>query len=221
MKMLRMCCLVFVLFFSLTLCFGCGKEREYVASIDDGDVIKLTLFTYDGKGESHFGLMNLGHTFLSFENISDENIDIGKMTLESGDEIALGTWSVKSHFGIWYNLEGNYSRDYRKYDGRISVSIGISSEDVKKVNEYISKNDHWSALKNCSYFALNLYNLVATDTETINTPLIYTPAYIASKIKLFDSFETNKVIHCDDTFGFFDNEKYVEYSFNEGCYEGI
>lgn len=221
MRILKMFCLAFVLFFSVALCFGCGKEKEYSASIDSGDVIKLTLFTYDGKGESHFGLMNLGHTFLSFENLSDEAIAIGNMTLDSGDEIALGTWSVKSHFGIWYNLEGNYSRDYRKYDGRISVSIGVTLDEVKKINEYISKNDHWSVFKNCSYFALNLYNLVASDSEYIDTPVIYTPAYIASKIKLFDTYETNKVIHCDQTFGYFDDEKYVEYSFNEGLYEGV
>ena len=221
MKIFRLSCVVLIMFISLTLCFGCGKEKDYKASINDDDVIKLTLFTYDGKGESHFGLMNLGHTFLSLENLTDEDIAIGKMTLSPQDEIALGTWSVKSHFGVWYNLEGNYSRDYRKYDGRISVSIGVSLDEVKKINEYISENDHWSVFKNCSYFALNLYNLVASDSEYIEPPLIYTPAYIASKIKLFPSYETNKVIHCDNTFGYFDDDKYIEYSFKEGVYEGI
>lgn len=221
MKILKMCCIAFVLFFSITLCFGCGKEKEYKASVDDGDIIKLTLFTYDGKGESHFGLMNLGHTFLSFENISDEDVTVGKMTLSPTSEIALGTWSVKSHFGVWYNLEGNYSKDYRKYDGRISVSIGVDKDDLEKINKYILDSDHWSVFKNCSYFALNLYNLVASDSESIDTPFIYTPSYIASKIKLFSSYETNKVIHCDDTFGYYDGEKFIEYSFREGVYEGI
>lgn len=201
--------------------FGCDKDKEYKAVIDDEDKVKLTLFTYDGKGESHFALMNLGHSFLSVENLSDEEITVGKMTVGAGEEIALGTWSVKAHFGLWYNLEGNYSKDYNKYDGRISVSIGLTLDDLAKVNEYIEDNDHWGVYKNCSYFALNLYNLVASDSEYIDTPLIYTPGYIAGIIKKFDTYETNKVIHCEDKFGYFDGNEYIEYSFSEGIDENI
>lgn len=201
--------------------FGCDKGKEYMAVIDEGDKIKLTLFTYDGRGESHFGLMNLGHSFLSIENMFSENIVVGKMTLEPSEEIALGTWSVKAHFGLWYNLESNYSKAYRKYDGRISISIGLTLEDLDKVNKFIEDNDYWGVYKNCSYFALNLFNLVASDSEYIDTPLIYTPSYIANIVKQFDTYETNKVIHSKDKFGYFDGNDYVEYSFSEGIYEDI
>lgn len=221
MRVMRYCVLALMLLI-LPLCIvGCDKSRDYSASIDADDKVKLTLFTYDGKGESHFGLMNLGHSFLSVENISDEDIIVGKMTLGAGEEIALGTWSVKAHFGLWYNLEGNYTKAYRKYDGRISVSIGLTLDDLDKVNEYIKDNDHWGVYKNCSYFALNLYNLVASESEHIDTPLIYTPGYIAGIIKKFDTCETNKVIHCEDKFGYFDGDEYIEYSFSEGIDENI
>ena len=32
------------------------------------DVATLTIFSYDGKGESKFGISNLGHSFLSITN---------------------------------------------------------------------------------------------------------------------------------------------------------
>lgn len=221
MRIIRYYVLVLMLLI-LPLCIvGCGKDKDYIANIDADDKVKLTLFTYDGKGESHFGLMNLGHSFLSIENISDEDITVGKMLVGAGEEIALGTWSVKSHFGVWYNLEGNYTKDYRKYDGRISITIGLTLDDLNKVNEYIEDNDHWSVFKNCSYFALNLYNLVASDSEYIATPLIYTPSYIAGFIKKFDTYETNKVIHCKNNFGYYDESEYIEYSFKEGIDENI
>lgn len=201
---------------------GCGPkvEKEYYATVDDGDTMKLTLFTYDGKGESHFGLMNLGHTFLSFENISSENVMVGKMSVAPGETIAVGTWSVLSHFGIWYNLEGNYVDFNNKYDGRVSVTIGIDSEDMVKVNKFIEENDRWNPLKNCSYFALNLYNEVAGESESIPLPMIYTPTYIAEHIRAFVEFDENKAIDCADGFGYFDGDNYVTYSFTEVANEG-
>lgn len=194
---------------------GCGSKpnKEYYAGVEDGDTVKLTLFTYDGKGESHFGLMNLGHTFLSFENISSENVNIGKMSVAPGETVAVGTWSVLSHFGIWYNLEGNYIDFNNKYDGRVSITIGINNDDLVKVNKFIEENDRWNPIKNCSYFALNLYNTVAGDTESIPCPVIYTPTYIAEHIRAFVEFDENKAIECDGKFGYFDNDTYVEYSF--------
>lgn len=192
---------------------GCGDRKKYSASVGSEDIVKLSLFTFDGKGESHFGLMNLGHTYLSMENISEENVTIGKMTLGSGKEMALGAWSIKSHFGLWYNLESNYSRLYNKYDGRVSITIGISRDDVDKINEFIESNDHWGVLRNCSYFALNLYNIVAEESESIALPLIYTPSYIASKIKKFDTYEVNKIITTGETFGYYSNGSFVEYNF--------
>ncbi|MBE5738831.1 MAG: hypothetical protein E7354_03815 [Clostridiales bacterium] len=221
MRLFRYLSLVLMLCISCFVLTACGDLKDYKAEVAEGDVVKLTLFTYDGKGESHFGLMNLGHTFLSFENISGETMTIGGMEVVSGETIAVGTWSVASHFGIWYNLEGNYIDEHDKYNGRVSVTIGLNSEDMIKVNDFIKENDRWNPLKNCSFFALNLYNLVASETESIPTPLIYTPTYIAKHIKAFDSYETNKPLVCEDKFGYYDGETYVEYSFSEVKNESV
>ena len=57
---------------------GCDKsENNRETIIKDTDTALLTIFTFDGKKESSFGLMNLGHSFLSLENISSESFKIG------------------------------------------------------------------------------------------------------------------------------------------------
>ena len=140
--------LFLVLFICVITFTACADSREYKVSIDDGDIAKLTLFTFDGKGESVWGLANLGHTFLSIENISDESIDIGKKPLPKGETLAIGTWSILDHFGVWYNVESNYIAEHNKYDGRVSITIGIDVDDLKKINESIATNDRWNPLNN-------------------------------------------------------------------------
>ena len=199
----------------LVTCFmfvGCTEDRQYEANVASGDIAKFTLFTYDGKGESVWGLANLGHTFLSIENISQDTITIGKKDLNVGETIALGTWSIKEHFGVWYNVESNYIAEHNKYDGRVSITIGITAEDLEKINHAILSNDRWNPLNNCSHFALHVYNQVASDTEYIKTPLIHTPSYIAKNIKKFANHEYNKAIPTDKHLGFFRNSEFVSYN---------
>ena len=162
-------------------------------------------------------------SFLSIENTSDTSINIGKKELNVSKTLTIGTWSIQSHFGVWYNVENNYIKEHNKYDGRVSVTIGISSEDIDLINEFIEDNDHWGPIKNCSYFALNLYNTVASDTEFIDTPLIYTPSYISSIIKKFDTCEFNREIPVEDKMSYFDGTSLVEYTLSERGiqYEGV
>ena len=116
---------------------ACADDRKYSASIDENDVAKLTLFAYDGKSESVFGLANLGHAFLSIENLSNEEISIGQKKLASEEMLTLGTWAIRDHFGVWYNVESNYIKEHNKYDGRVSVTIGINEEDLKKISDSV------------------------------------------------------------------------------------
>jgi hypothetical protein len=72
-----------LLFVSFTTLLGCSKSNKesYISSVNENDIAKLSLFAYDGKGESSWGLMNLGHAFITIENISDENIFIIRYTI--------------------------------------------------------------------------------------------------------------------------------------------
>ena len=217
MRKLKCFTLVMLLVLSLILSvslYGCSKsDREYSTNIDSTDTAILTIFTYDGSGEKKPMLMNLGHAFFSLENISDDEIMVGKKSVAPHSTITIGTWSVAEHFGVWYNLESNYIKFNGKYTGRKSISIGINSEDIDTISECISSMDNWGPLHNCSYFALTTWNKVATDNEKIDTPLIYTPTHIAKVLAHFDTCVTDKPIETDTVFGYFNGDTYVLKSF--------
>lgn len=184
-------------------------------TIKDTDIAYLSLFTFDGKSESTMGLMNLGHSFLSLENVSSEPIKIANVVLSPGKTIAIGTWSIKAHFGVWYNVESNYIQDYNKYDGRLSITTGIGLDDIDKVSEFILSHDYWNPLQNCSYFALNLWNEVAEDGEKLDLMAIFSPSAIAKQIKTFESYDVNKEIITDAKFHYFDNDTPVYYELED------
>lgn len=193
--------------------------REYSTSIAETDVAKLTLFTFNGDGEGKFGLMNLGHSFLSVENISTSPITLLNKNIAPNETISIGTWSILEHFGVWYNVESNYIVQHNKYDGRLSITIGIDNEDISTISEFIKTNDTWNPLTNCSNFALNLWNTVATESEYIKKPVIYTPSHIANEIMKFDNYERNKSIETEDTMGYFDGSTYVSFQIEGDNYE--
>lgn len=175
---------------------GCTTESKiHHTSIDESDVALLTLYTFDGKGEGRLGLANLGHSFLSVENISSDTIKVGKVDLRAGDSITIGTWSIKAHFGVWYNVESVYIDTIDKYNGRISITAGINQNDIDKMNEFILSHDYWSPTNNCSNFALNLWNTVATVDEELVRPFIYSPGKIAKSLVNFEGYETNRIIN--------------------------
>lgn len=195
---------------------ACNKAREYVAKIDNTDTALLSIFTFDGKSESSFGLMNLGHSFLTIENISSEPIDICNKTIHSGETICVGTWSIRDHFGVWYNVESNYITEHNKYDGRVSVTIGIGSDDIDTISDFIYKSDNWNPLHNCSYFAINLWNNIASNTEKLDIGgLFYTPAKLKSEIIKFPNYEINREIITDTDFGYFNDTTYVSHTWYE------
>jgi len=198
---------LFILFFVILLCtfnFACTESnREYKTNITESDIAKLTIFSYDGKTEGRLGLMNLGHAFLSIENISNEEFSIANKVVSPSDTISFGTWSILKHFGVWYNVESNYIIEHNKYDGRVSITIGINEENLKTITNYILNNDTWNPLKNCSHFAITLWNLVAEQSEIIDKPIIYTPTHLTKIIEKFDTYETNKPIPTDSKVGYF------------------
>lgn len=205
---------------SFVILIGCGKKELLKTEIKSTDVALLSIFSFDGKKESTLGLMNLGHSFLSLENISSSPIEISNVTIDVGETIAIGTWSIKSHFGVWYNVESNYINDYNKYDGRISVTTGVSYDDIDKITDYIISHDYWTPLTNCSCFALNLWNEVAEDREKLDKPLIYNPTAIAKQLVNFENYEINREINTDNKFYYFDDKTPV-FHYLEDNYVGI
>ena len=204
--------------FLLTGCTNTTSKQKTI--IKTTDVALLSLFTFDGKKESTLGLMNLGHSFLSIENISSDVIKIANVTLAPNETIAIGTWSISAHFGIWYNVESNYIAEHNKYDGRLSITTGISLDDMVSITNYILSHDYWTPLANCSCFALNLWNEVAENSEKLSKPLIYSPSHLAKCMKNFENYEENKEIITDTNFHYFEGTNPVYY-YMDGEYVGI
>ena len=211
--------IIFAIIAVLLLC-GCNEPIKQKTIVKETDVALLSLFTFDGKKESTLGLMNLGHSFLSLENISNKSIKLNNVTIDAGETIAIGTWSIQAHFGVWYNVESNYIAEYNKYDGRLSITTGIGIEDIDTISAYINTHDYWTPLANCSCFALNLWNEVADENEKLSKPLIYNPTHIAKCIKNFENYEINREIITDTEFHYFDGKTPV-FHYLDGDYVGI
>ena len=78
-KITSLLLIVFSVMMTIFLC-GCAEsENNRKTTILDTDSALLTIFTFDGKKESTLGLMNLGHSFLSIENISSASIKVGNV----------------------------------------------------------------------------------------------------------------------------------------------
>ncbi len=211
------CCICFI-----SLFFVACRPQERTAIIEPDDDIIVTIYAYDGAGESYFGLMNLGHSFMSFENVSSEEVKIGNFSLAPNEIVTISTWCVSDHFGIWYNMENNYIKYHDKYNGRYSVSMGIKKDAQETIAKYIQVNDVWRPTKNCTNFSVGLWNKLCDSKEKLSTPLIYTPKKLVSDIKSFPTHEQNKTIAVSDRLGYFDNtNNFVTYAFDKAVEEGV
>lgn len=214
--------ILFIVVVLSTTLFACKEDnREYKTEINSNDIAKLSLFSFDGNGEEQLGLANLGHAFLSLENISDNNIKLLDRTITPGETIAIGSWSILEHFGVWYNVESNYITNHGKYDGRVSITIGIDNDNLNTLEEFINNHDRWNPIFNCSKFALSLWNTVASDSEYLDKPLIYTPTYVANEIKKFDNYELNKAIITDENMGYFTDSQNASFVMEGGNYASV
>ena len=207
--------LVLMISFCTIISACSGGNKDYKINIYEDDIAYITLFAYSGKDESNWGLINLGHAFLSIENISNNPITIYNYELQPSENITVSTWSLTEHFGIWFNIESNYITTCNKYDGRYSITTGANLEDITKINDFMSNHDRWGILRNCSYFSLSLWNEIAEESEQIKERPIFTPTYIEEEISKFASFEINKPINTSETCYYYDNDNLLEFHFEK------
>lgn len=152
-------------------------------------ILKVKVFAYYGSGSSSSG--GLGHAYLAFENLefNERHIGHAKMIVTGGATV--GTWGNQSnHVGLWYNLESYYSMVSSAYDGRVSLTTYLDEDEMTVLHRYIYNYDHWSLLENCSFFAMNAWNLISNDKISAGT--ICTPKNLANSIMLYDYYEVNR-----------------------------
>lgn len=180
---------------ALLLCLtGCGQPKRYPAPRIEADAAAvLTLYAFNGEAERVFGLMNLGHAFVSVKNLSARPLTLAGYTLEPDSEVSIGTWGMDAHWGIWYNAESVYLT-LGRYKGRVSLTQGLSAQDIDTLTAYLRANDTWTFFRNCSYFALDLWNLTAAPDERIDLGGLITPSKVHKRLSATDGSQVERPI---------------------------
>ncbi len=177
----------------------CEYRVDYQADDAGEKVCRINLFASNGSYDKKFLLLNLGHAFISVENITDEEIMVGEYALAENEEITLSLWPVTGHMGVWYNIESNMINTTDKYSDRVSVSFDIGRGTLEKINSFLSEASAWSIFYNCSSFTLDIYNII---TGSDYSPPVVTPATL---IKIFEGHEceVGRQIALNDNVGYY------------------
>lgn len=189
---------------ALGLCACSPAPARSIESTPTDDGLIVSIFAYEPNNEPNYGLLYLGHAFLSFENRTDAAVTIGGMTLQPDESCSLGTWSMTHHFGTWYNVESKYIDAAGRYAGRVSVSKTVDPNCLDAVNDYIANNDKWSPTTNCSRFATEIFNRAGGDTIELSG--LATPTKLAERIRRFTDFAVNRPITGYGKVGYLDKQ---------------
>lgn len=199
--MKKLFCIAISLTLSLTFLFGCGKKTFDAPPNSTDSALELTIYGFDAESEKVFGLVNLGHAFLSIKNVSSAPLTVGGFVLPADNEVSIGTWGQNAHWGIWYNLESTYMA-VNRYDGRVSLTQGINLLQLDSINAYLLANDKWTPFKNCSYFAVDVWNTVSDSGTGFDFGGLVTPSRVSKRIRATNGFLINRIIKNFGSIGF-------------------
>lgn len=202
--------LVLLIGIILLMITSCSKQTVNKYVIQNKTVCRINLFSSPGNYQKNFLLMNLGHAFVTIENMDQQSIMIGNYCLAENEEISMSIWPISGHFGVWYNIESKMVNTSKKYNDRISISFELDSNMLNEINEYLKTNPKWHIGYNCSNFVLKIYNIVvkANYSSVIVTPnLLY---------KLFKNYPyaINKIIKDNDKIGYFVDGVFIKCELN-------
>ena len=138
------------------------------AALAAGDpvVARMTLFSYQKN------CIDIGHAWLYFENLSNQEITVGVYTLAPGEAVSIGTFknTRSDGAGVYYNVEAYCTAKYGA-NGRVSLSETITASELAKVTGLINSNNTWTLVRNCSWFASKIWNSVSDiDVFSGSTP---------------------------------------------------
>lgn len=197
---------IIITLISLLFISSCRNKIENKNVKSENPLCRVNLFTSIGEYEKNFLLMNLGHAFVTFENLTNCPLQIGNYNLEVDEEISISIWPISGHFSIWYNLESKMINISNKYSDRISISFEIDQIILDKINQFLNTNPKWGILSNCSKFVLCIYNIILEDDYT---SLFITPKTLYEIFKHYD-FMKQKIIKENSNIGYFDEGRYVK-----------
>ena len=149
---------IFVLTLMLLLT-GCSKKTKTIENSNKD--ITLTIYAHNGESESENIIYSLGHAWLSIENNKDSSLYFSNYEIKSGEALYFGSWGSSAKWGVCYNMEPQFASKYGRYDGTISLSIGIDEKQVDKLAEFALANDHWNIFQNCRFLLPHIHLLLA------------------------------------------------------------
>lgn len=179
--------------FLLILLASCKtNQKRNVKNLENDSDIVFTIYSHDGKSESQYMINSLGHAWLSVENQTEEVVKFNNYAIKSGESLYFGAWGSSAKWGVCYNMEPNFANEFGRYEGTISLSTTIDLAQLNKICEFVSDNDQWNIIQNCSWFATYCWNSAMDEDVDLPTYWIYTPTSLCSDIMEFEEYQVNK-----------------------------
>ncbi len=156
-----------------------------VAIAADPVVVKMSLFSYTKN------CFDTGHSWLYFENVSNQTVTVGVYQLAPGQAVSVGTFknTRSDGAGVYYNVEAYCTANYGA-NGRVSLTETLTASELAKVSGMINSNNNWTLVKNCAWFASKIWNEVS-DIEVFSGS---TPSCLKTSMKVESdyNYQTNK-----------------------------
>lgn len=164
-------------FFFFAFCIFMISQNEVCAATNVG---KLSIVSDGTTTEASYGV----HSFLVYKNISKSNQTIAGVVVKPNESITIGTYGNQgSGKGVYVNLEAYYAQIYNSYANRVSLTMNISSSQLKTISSKIDKCNKWTYTNNCAWFAKEVWNSVAPKNKRLAAGVPPTPKTLSKNIK--------------------------------------
>lgn len=137
------------------------------------------------------------HTWVYFENVSDQTVYVGPYELKAGEGVSSGSFglSVNDGPGIYFNLE-TYRKTWLEESSALAcIKTELNEAELKKVSKFIINHNVWNfTIFNCCYYAIGCWN--AGGGSFIFPSLVF-PSLARLVIKMHNSISDTSVITKD------------------------
>ena len=181
----------------LTLAGASGRQPP-PAGEGEAPVCVMGIYTEPGNWESLPGAgLDFGHSFLTFQNVSDGEILVGRLPVQPGEQITVGKFgNVESasggYQGAYYNVEAQRRAVFGWYSSARSRFMPLTAEQLERVSQVLRRNErgYTGVLNNCSELAAGVWNSVLSPGDEAYFVRTATPALLYREMERQGDFET-------------------------------
>lgn len=201
-----------IILIAAALLIAGNSYRAGSRKVHDGEnTLIFSINVSDGKAESTPFVKCYGHAWISLDNQSGHSIYLMDKEIQDNEVLTFSTWAISSHMGVTFNLEPSFINQFARYPERKSVSIKIDESKLSEIEKFINENDRWTLFRNCTYFSVKLWNLIAGDeNEIILRSPVYSPGTLAKAIDEFDTVrDGDAYLRSGDSYFYVDGKRTV------------